>query len=132
MLKNLHAASGTPRATSAASAITSSASGRHAGKRRQVFTTNGPVAVQTGRNLRGVKVVIGSGGFLSRMTPAELKDMWWESPADPECELLTPTEYVWFPDAEGIMVLLANVAPALPEEACKFLQYQFKDIPLGD
>ena len=105
---------------------------RHAGTRRQVFTTNGPVAVQTGRNLRGVKVVIGSGGFLSRMTPAELKDMWWESPADPECELLTPTEYAWLPDAEGIMVLLANVAPALPEEACKFLQYQFKDIPLGE
>ena len=105
---------------------------RHAGKRRQVFTTNGPVAVQTGRNLRGVKAVIGSGGFLSRMSPAELREMWWETPADPECELLTPTGYAWFPDADGIMVLLANVAAALPEEACKFLQYQFKDISSGD
>lgn len=101
---------------------------RHAGTRRQVFTTNGPVAVQTGRNLREVRFVIGSGGFLSRMGSAELKNMWWESPADPECELLVPRECVWLPDAEGLMVLVANVAAALPEAACKFLKHHFEEI----
>ena len=94
---------------------------RHAGRRRQVFTTNGPVAVQTGRNLRHVNVVVGSGGFLSRMTPEELKDMWWESPADPECEMLVPQHFVWHPDAEGLMVLASDVARGVPEKACRFL-----------
>ena len=94
---------------------------RHAGRRRQVFTTTGPVAIQTGRNLRHVNVVIGSGGFLSRMTPEELKEMWWETPADPECEMLTPVDFVWRPDAEGVMALAAEVARGVPEAACRFL-----------
>jgi uncharacterized protein (TIGR01319 family) len=94
---------------------------RHAGRRRQVFTTTGPVAIQTGRNLKSVSVVIGSGGFLSRMTPEELKNMWWDTPVDPECELLTPTEFVWYPDVEGLMVLVADAARGVPEAACRFL-----------
>lgn len=94
---------------------------RHAGRRRQVFTTNGPVALQTGRNLRDVSVVIGSGGFLSRMTRPELDAMWWDSPNDPECELLTPRKFAWVPDADGLMVLVSDVARGVPEEACVFL-----------
>ena len=94
---------------------------RHAGRRRQVFTTTGPVAIQTGRNLRHVNVVVGSGGFLSRMTPEELKNMWWETPVDPECEMLTPLDFVWRPDAEGVMALAAEVARGVPEKACRFL-----------
>ena len=94
---------------------------RHAGRRRQVFTTNGPVAVQTGRNLRHVNVVIGSGGFLSRMAPEELKKMWWETPVDPECEMLVPVDFEWRPDTEGVMALAAEVARGVPEAACRFL-----------
>jgi len=94
---------------------------RHAGRRRQIFTTNGPVALQTGRNLRNVTVVIGSGGFLSRMAPEELNGMWWETPADPECELLTPREFAWYPDQESLMVLVSDVARGASDEACRFL-----------
>lgn len=94
---------------------------RHAGRRRQIFTTNGPVALQTGRNLKSVSVVIGSGGFLSRMTPEELNSMWWETPADPECEILTPQKFAWVPDAEGLLVLVSDVARGIPEAACRFM-----------
>lgn len=95
---------------------------RHAGRRRQVFTTNGAVAIQTGRNLKGVTAVIGSGGFLSRMTPAELAQMWWECPVDPECEMLVPEKFVWYPDGEGLMVLASDVARGAPESACRYLK----------
>ena len=101
---------------------------RHAGRRRRIFTANGPMALQNGRNLREVSVVIGSGGFLSRMTPEELKGMWWEDPVDPECELLTPRRFVWRPDTEGLMVLAADVARGAEEAACLFLQNQLNII----
>ena len=95
---------------------------RHAGRRRQVFTTNGAVAIQTGRNLKSVTAVIGSGGFLSRMVPEELAQMWWECPADPECEMLVPEKFVWYPDQEGLMVLASDVARGAPESACRYLK----------
>ena len=92
---------------------------RHAGRRRRIYTCNGPVELQNGRNLRRVKLVIGSGGFLSRLDGEVISGLFWPTPPDPEEEMLTPREFQCLPDAGSQLVMIANAAQGHPEAACR-------------
>ena len=94
---------------------------RHAGSRRQVFTTNGPVMLQNGRNLRPVKFLIGSGGVLPRLSPEELAQSLWETPFDPENErLVPPPDCRWVADPDSLLIMAANAARGDAPAATKF------------
>ena len=94
---------------------------RHAGRRRRIYTSNGVVELQTGRNLRRVKLVIGSGGFLSRLDSSEIPGLFWPTQPDPEEEMLIPLEFRCLPDIGSRLVMIANAAQGHPEAACRRL-----------
>lgn len=100
-----------------ASACIQHALSRHAGTWRRVFTASGETFVQTGKDLRQVKKLIGSGGFLSALpdfTPVP------EAP-DPRSELLSlvPTDYHYFRDNGYLLPLLGSVAAVEPAAAVR-------------
>ncbi len=97
---------------------------RHAGRRRQVYTASGPVGVQTGRNLRGVSLVIGSGGYLSGLEPEQIKALLPPGIPDPECEVLEPVDFICRPDRGNMLLMAANAAQVNATAACRFLHHQ--------
>ena len=99
---------------------------RHAGRRRRIYTCNGPVELQSGRNLRRVKLVIGSGGFLSRLDGAAIPGLFWPSPVNPEEDILTPLEFQCLPDAGSQLVMIANAAQGHPDAACRRLAREIR------
>lgn len=100
---------------------------RHAGKYKRIFTVNGEKLIQYGKNLRHVKTLIGSGGYLSRMNDMFLKnfltfsyenffnkDSYYE--VDEEIPLL-PESIDYLKDKEYYLPILANVARKYPLES---------------
>lgn len=58
---------------------------RHAGRRETVYTAQGPVQVQRGKDLGGAALVIGTGGVLVHASdPASLLDAAFADDADPQ------------------------------------------------
>lgn len=99
---------------------------RHAGKYKRIFTINGEKFIQYGKNLRHVKIMIGSGGYLSKMknfNPEKYltfsyreffsKKDFYE--ADEEIPLL-PEELIYIRDEEYLLPILANIAKKYPYE----------------
>lgn len=103
-----------------ASCCCSQALERHAGRRRQVYTANGLVAVQTGRNLRSVSLIVGSGGYLSGLESEQIKALLVPAVPEPECEVLEPLDFICRPDRGSMLVMAANAACSDSLAACKF------------
>jgi uncharacterized protein (TIGR01319 family) len=88
---------------------------RHAGTWRRVFTAMGETFVQQGKDLRGIPVVIGSGGFLSAMegfVPGPPQN-------NPHREIisLTPERYNYHRDYNYLFPLLGSIAAEFPRQA---------------
>ena len=91
---------------------------RHAGRCSSVFTPEGEVQLQTGRDLRRIDRVIGSGGWLARadtFAPAE----WLADHAVDERgrRVLIPQRFDYYRDEDDLFPLLANLARAYPAAA---------------
>jgi uncharacterized protein (TIGR01319 family) len=88
---------------------------RHAGRGALVFTPEGAVEVHTGRNLHGVRKIIGSGGWLGRahdFSPAA----WIADHAIDRRgrRVLVPQQFGYYRDVSGLFPLLANLAREYP------------------
>lgn len=91
---------------------------RHAGRATQVYTREGPVDVLTGRDLTGVKKVIGSGGWLSRAHHFDLAGWLGRCRVDREGKtVLLPEQVSYYRDAHYLFPLLANAARRFPAQA---------------
>lgn len=104
-----------------ASFCTSTATARHGGTRREVYTTSGSTILETGRNLKQIQTVIGTGGYL-----ASLRENPFKNYPVPEInqrgeEILSPEEYDYFTDSQYLIPLLANAARIYPGEAAASL-----------
>lgn len=93
---------------------------RHAGHFRETYTPQGKVYVQTGKDLRAIKRVVGSGGFLSGSTEAAWLADACAQPGgahEDNAMKLTPQAPVLFLDRPGLFPLLGNLADEYPAEA---------------
>lgn len=91
---------------------------RHAGSWKEVYTPQGKVYVQTGKDLRRIRSIVGSGGFLSAGFSAEVIN----HPLDKlrhygnEYKLL-PEKAILYRDKDYLFPLLGNLVEKYPEEA---------------
>ena len=102
-----------------AAACVAVAAERHAGHRRRVYTVNGMVEVQAGKDISKVKTVIGTGGYLSDSDGVFMREALTGIVSQDENEtcLLPQTPFFCF-DRNYLFPLLANAAVKYPEEAC--------------
>lgn len=101
-----------------AGACISQACQRHAGRMHDVWTSDGMVNVQAGRDLTQVKAVIGTGGYLSRVADFNPEPWIARKLIDAQGKrILLPTQVAYYRDQNYLFPLLANIAQAFPEEA---------------
>lgn len=86
---------------------------RHAGKLRRVFTAVGEAFVQEGKDLREIRTVIGSGGFLSRLHNFQIPDILKRGNTADNF-LLVPERFRYARDKDYIFPLLGNLADNYP------------------
>jgi uncharacterized protein (TIGR01319 family) len=93
---------------------------RHAGTVDEVYTIKGRIWVQSGKDLRRVKKIIGTGGYLAAMGRADEKIIIPTEPCVP-CEQspLLPQKFEYFSDNTYILPLLANLAETYPKQCAK-------------
>lgn len=93
---------------------------RQAGRVHQVSTADGLVNVQTGRDLSGIRRVIGSGGYLSRAEQFDLNP-WLASLCvdDDGRQILAPRNIDFYRDEQYLFPLLANIARGYPKAAAR-------------
>jgi len=91
---------------------------RHAGSFRETYTPQGRVHIQTGKDLRRVRRVIGSGGYLASCKDNGIMRRAFRrlSETGPEV-VLAPEDPVFYADADGLFPLLGNLAAIEPEVA---------------
>lgn len=97
---------------------TGQACARHVGRWATMFTVEGEVKVQTGRDLTKLDKVIGTGGWLSR--DSEFQPSSWFSDYTIDTrgqEILMPKHFNYYRDEESIFPLLANLAREYPKAA---------------
>ncbi|MCX8059487.1 MAG: glutamate mutase L [Spirochaetes bacterium] len=110
---------------------------RHAGKYKRIFTINGEKFIQYGKNLKNVKTMIGSGGYLARMemfNPKELLTFSYESffnkkqyyELEEEIALL-PENFVYLRDKEYLLPILANISKKYQYEATLCLMMNLEE-----
>ncbi len=93
---------------------------RHAGRMYPVSTVDGVVNVRMGRDLTGVRQVIGSGGYLAATDDFD-PNPWLSRVAIDEAgrQILLPRGVRYFRDAQYLIPLLANAARRWPVAAAK-------------
>ncbi len=88
---------------------------RHAGVQEQIFSVDGERLAQYGKDLREIKKIIGTGGYLSRFRKnffrADSKIL------DDDRRHLVPRQYTYYVDAEHYFPVLANASLVFPEAA---------------
>ena len=91
---------------------------RHAGTIEEVYTAKGPVWAQSGKDLRRVNRLIGTGGFLAAM--GRIGDAL-EIPASPlagsEKVPLLPENFEYYADSDYILPLLGSLAARYPRQS---------------
>ncbi len=103
-----------------AAACVRAASLRHAGLLQRVFTPQGGFLVQRGKDLRQVKRLIGSGGFLAGLTDAALLlEACAPGSDDPDTRHLVPESPACYADAQYLLPLLGNLAADFPDAAAR-------------
>ncbi|MHC4873796.1 MAG: glutamate mutase L [Planctomycetota bacterium] len=100
-----------------ASGCVTAAAIRHAGVKKEVYTANGKVWLKKGKDLTGVKKIIGSGGFLSRMSNFTAAEYFSAGQSREEEINLLPADSEYYRDSEYIFPLLANIAFQYSKEA---------------
>jgi uncharacterized protein (TIGR01319 family) len=91
---------------------------RHAGRRTPVYTPEGEVQLQTGRNLHHIAKVIGSGGWLSRARDFNPAPWFTDHRIDHRGRsVLLPQRFTYHRDEDYLFPLLANLARAFPRAA---------------
>jgi len=103
-----------------AAACVRAASLRHAGLLQRVFTPQGGFFVQRGKDLRQVRRLVGSGGYLAGMTdPAVLLEACAPGSDDPDTRHLVPESPVCYADSQYLIPLLGNLAADFPGPAAR-------------
>lgn len=105
------------------------ATARHAGRVREVFTPTGKVYVQRGKDLRRIKRIIGTGGYLARCEDAEVYEA--ATAADPggEERALLPESPEHYRDSAYLFPLLGNVVAAHRRAAVTIALNSLKKVP---
>jgi len=106
---------------------------RHAGSFRETYTPQGRVYLQTGKDLRRVRRVIGSGGYLSTCEDSGLMARAFRQlkVAGPEI-VLAPEHPVFYADAAGLFPLLGNLVAVSPEAAVTLALDSLKPLELQE
>ncbi len=91
---------------------------RHAGTVEEVFTCNGRVWAQTGKDLQRVSKIVGTGGYLAAMGR---NGVGIEIPTEPckptEKRPLLPKQFEYYSDNDYILPLLGSLAEKYPKES---------------
>jgi uncharacterized protein (TIGR01319 family) len=113
-----------------ARACVSHAASRHIGVWREAYTPQGRIFVQTGKDLRRVKAVIGSGGYLSRCRESAVLREPLRRLASPGVELkLAPQAPVFYADGGHLFPLAGNLAEDHPAEAVALALSSLTELP---
>ncbi|MCK5231512.1 MAG: glutamate mutase L, partial [Desulfobulbaceae bacterium] len=86
---------------------------RHAGVQEQIFSVDGERLAQYGKDLREIKKIIGTGGYLSRF-----RENFFRANSkilDDDRRHLVPRQYTYYVDAEHYFPVLANASLVFPE-----------------
>jgi len=105
-----------------ASACILNAAIRHAGKYRKVYTSDKQMLVQTGKNLKKVRTIIGSGGYLSFMKDFTLTNFIdFGNVSNKNFEIdeisLLPEKIDYFRDDNYLIPIIANLSEKYPVES---------------
>lgn len=93
---------------------------RHAGRWSAVYTPDGEVKVQTGRNLSRITKVIGAGGWLSRQQGFQPVEWFMDHLLDQRGRtVLVPHRFEYYRDEQSLFPLLANLAREYPCAAAR-------------
>ena len=91
---------------------------RHAGRHASVFTPDGEVQIQTGRDLRRIDKLIGSGGWLAHANDFSPADCLADHAIDARGRrVLLPRRFDYYRDEAYLFPLFANLARAHPRAA---------------
>jgi uncharacterized protein (TIGR01319 family) len=103
-----------------AGACLAHACARHAGRKQPVWTAEGMVNVQLGRDLTGIRRIIGSGGYLSRTDDFDPRPWLTARRLDEQGrQILLPASFDYHRDQHYLFPLLANVAQGFPGPAAR-------------
>lgn len=103
-----------------AAACVRAASLRHAGVLQRVYTPQGGFQVQRGKDLRQVRRLVGSGGYLAGETDAAvLLEACPKDADDVDTRHLVPEAPDCYADAEYLIPLLGNLAADFPGAAAR-------------
>ena len=93
---------------------------RHAGRVEESHTPDGRVLVQRGKDLRGVRHWIGSGGYLARRRCGDIEHrVLGAIRADTGGTRLVPESPDYYADADYLWPLVGNLAADYPAEAAR-------------
>jgi uncharacterized protein (TIGR01319 family) len=96
---------------------------RHAGTVEEVWTPSGKVRIQKGKDLRGIRRIAGSGGYLARRgDPGCLLAALEAARRDSGGLSLLPERPRFFRDQDYLLPLIGNLAEAFPAEAALLAQ----------
>jgi uncharacterized protein (TIGR01319 family) len=103
-----------------AAACVRAAALRHAGLLQRVFTPQGGFLVQRGKDLRQVRRLVGSGGYLAVSAgPDLLLEACAPGADDPDTRHLVPDAPACYADAEYLLPLLGNLTADFPAAAAR-------------
>lgn len=106
--------------TLAALAVKISAS-RHCGSTEVTYTSSGEMTLQTGKDLTGVKHIIGTGGvIINSSDPAKMMKKALYSPED--LNLLKPISAQFLLDRKGILTAMGLLSSSAPECALHIMK----------
>lgn len=89
---------------------------RHCGTRQKMYISTGAVMVQRGKNLKQLKTIIGSGGYLSRVR--DFNPLEPSKPVNEEgLSVLLPEKFEYIADRDYLLPLAANISAADPQRA---------------
>mgnify|MGYP001157870486 FL=1 len=90
---------------------------RHAGSIEEVFTAKGRVWAQTGKDLRRVSRIVGTGGYLAAMAREGAAVAIHDRAVLPtEKTPLLPEKFIYLTDNDYILPLLGNLAEKFPRQ----------------
>ena len=93
---------------------------RHVGRWSAVYTPDGEVKVQTGRDLTRISKVIGAGGWLSRQQGFQPVQWFMDHLIDQRGRtVLVPHKFEYYRDEQSLFPLLANLAREYPCAAAR-------------
>lgn len=91
---------------------------RHAGTIEEIYTTKGAVWAQTGKDLRRVNRIVGTGGYLSACARNGEHVLMPDRPIRQSEKIpLLPEKYSYYVDMDYILPLLGNLAETYPQKS---------------